>query len=120
MRCTVLPNGDLRITACNEVRAGLAQAYRDGGYYGAESLAIECIREALPGYSPELIPPENIGALTDAPIIADDADFLCSADGYGFVPCPESRIWWFPNYAIIDPWEELKNRGVVVFDRAPE
>lgn len=113
---TILPNGDLRITADNATRAGLAEAYRSGGYYEAESLMLEFMRNGWNEMPLDIIPPENIGALTDAPILAE-AEY--PDDGGGPVPYPESPVWWFPDYCIIDPWEELKNKGRVIFDRAP-
>jgi len=62
-----LGNG-MRLTLGNEGRAELAEALRDG-YARGESLVGEWLHEAF-----EFIRPEEIGALTDAPI-------LCNCDG---------------------------------------
>lgn len=113
----ILPNGDLLLTADNAIRSGLAEAYRSGGYPEAESLVLEMLRNGCCQMHLDLIPPENIGALTDAPIVAE-ADY--PDDGSGPVPYPDSPVWWYPDYAIIDPWEQLKNKGRVVLTRAPE
>jgi hypothetical protein len=115
MRTRILPNGDLVILAGNQDRAALHDAYVTGGYPGAESVVVEQLREGCAGL--ELIPPENIAALTDAPILAKA---FWPDEGGGPVPYVDSPVWWFPNYCIRDPWDELKNIGRVVFTRARE
>jgi hypothetical protein len=113
MRHVVQPNGNLLIIANNEDRSLLADAYRTTSPYSrAEMLISEAFHEVL-----TFIAPENIGALTEAPILCDDVDF--PDDANGFVPYDEtSRVWWFPNYMVTDPWEELKNKGRVEFTLA--
>lgn len=58
--------------------------------------------------------PENIGALTDAPIIGTSS----------FAPDTESddndKVWWYPNYAVSSFAKELINHGEVTFTAAPE
>lgn len=64
------------------------------------------------GYSE--VRPEDIGALTDGPIIAD-----------GFVGVnttkeefDNTKFWWFSDYMIRDEVEELLTKGFVVFPPA--
>lgn len=101
----------LRLTLGNEGRAELAAALRDG-YSRAESLISEWLHEQF-----EFISPEEIGALTDAPI-------LCDCDGLDYPDTGEreirddASIYWFPDYMIRDPWGELAARGRVVFAKA--
>jgi hypothetical protein len=115
----ILPNGDLRITANNEARAILVEAYRRHGYSEAESAMAELLHELY-----DFVRPESIGALTEAPILCASDDMGYSEEAYeahgGFVPLPDAAVFWFPDYALRDPWEELKNHGFVVFARAPE
>lgn len=106
------PSGNLIIKASNALRAGLAAAYRCGGYWAAESLVCEMLRAA----GLDIIPPENVGALTEAPIVAE-ADYPDT--GPSPVPAGGAAIWWFPDYQVMDPWEQLKNRGRVVLTLAP-
>jgi len=58
--------------------------------------------------------PENIGALTDAPIIGTSS----------FAPDTESddndKVWWYPDYAVKSFASELINHGEVTFTAAPE
>src|SRR5690242_15093804 len=60
------------------------------------------------------VPPEAIGALTDAPIVTDDYEL--TDDGRTVV---HGRVWWFPNYCVEDPAETLADTGRVVFAAAP-
>jgi len=96
----------LTFMADNEGRADLAAAYRAGGYPRAESEVLS----ATGGNGLEMVAPEDIGALTSAPIFSDD---FGRADSGEVAHC--GRVFWFPDYMVRDPWEELKNKGRVVF-----
>jgi hypothetical protein len=54
----------------------------------------------------EWITPEEIGALTDAPIISDEA----TRDDYGNLS-ELGRVFWYSSYMILDPVEEMKGDG---------
>jgi len=62
----------------------------------------------------EWVRPEEIGALTSAPILGivdrDDRGELTGVDS----------IFWFPNYQIESPMRTLAETGTVTFDAAPE
>lgn len=112
MHYSIQPNGSLKIIACNSSRADLAQAFSDGGYHKAESHVID----QIVGNGLSFVSPEQIGALTNAPIFGegvylDDAGQACLE--------PNARIWWYPQYETIDPWAQLKNTGAVEFRLAP-
>jgi hypothetical protein len=93
--------GDLVFTADNEARGELAYAYRQGGYFRAEMDVLDavCGGDICRAY------PEDVGALTNSPLF----------EGGSF---EKPSYWWFPNYQITDPWNELKNKGRVVFSKA--
>lgn len=57
--------------------------------------------------------PEWVGALTDAPIFTDD--LVHPEDG---PPLVRGNVWWFPDYAVLDPFVVLIYAGSVVFQRA--
>ena len=59
------------------------------------------------------IKPEDIGALTSAPILSDNADF----DDEGNLRNVES-LYWFPDYAVSCEIEELLAEGHVDFPKA--
>lgn len=67
----------------------------------------------------EWLAPEDIGALTDAPILSncidrDDDGAMTAHSGCGL----ECGIFWFPNYMVEDPLETLRDKGEVFFTRA--
>jgi hypothetical protein len=109
IRTTRNAAGNLVITADNEGRRDLAEAYAAGGYDRAEMEVAESI---VPNSELMFIPPEQVGALTGSPILGEAA---WTDDGgmdvYG-------AVFWFPDYMVRDPWEELKNKGRVVFINA--
>ncbi len=57
-----------------------------------------------------MIQPEEIGALTDAPIIGIDVQ----RDDQGKL-IHVGRAFWFPNYMVEDPLKTLLKKGTVVF-----
>ncbi|MCZ2113085.1 MAG: hypothetical protein LC131_04525 [Anaerolineae bacterium] len=61
------------------------------------------------------VAPEDIGALTDAPILTDDLE----VDDQG-VKTIHGRVWWFPNYQIESFAETLIKTGNVTFQLVPE
>lgn len=61
-----------------------------------------------------VVPPEDIGALTDATILTQDASF---GDDGRVVLEPDATVYWFPNYQILDPVAELYNKGFVDFPK---
>lgn len=104
----------LVITASNDGRATLADLYREGrGYNGAESELAEAFHEAYEFVRPEDVP----GAMTAAPILVD-ADDVLHPDNGEILILPRSRVFWFPDYCVEDPYETLKNRGRVEFVEA--
>lgn len=58
----------------------------------------------------EWISPEEISALTAAPILSDDVD----RDNHGKIT-RIGRVYWYPDYAVRDEIEELLHNGVLIF-----
>jgi hypothetical protein len=106
IKAKILPNGCLKITADNEGRADLKNEYQQGGYPKAEDYVIDSLHDNF-----YFVLPEQIGALTSAPIFTDELDI----DDDGKVAYV-GDVFWYPNYMLIDPWEELKNKGYVIFE----
>jgi hypothetical protein len=59
--------------------------------------------------------PEEIAALTDAPIIGQDV----ARDDSGEL-VSVGAVFWYPQYETTDPIRELMERGRVIFTRAPD
>lgn len=58
----------------------------------------------------EMVPPEEIGALTSAPILSDEIE----RDEEGRI-VTAGRVYWFPEYQVCDEIEELREKCVVLF-----
>ncbi len=56
--------------------------------------------------------PEEIGALTDAPILSDDIEY----DDEGEV-VRVGAVYWYPRYDVADPVAQLLANGSVEFER---
>lgn len=98
-----LPNGDLKIVAVDKEGIEEATDFVD---------AIEQLWTN--GYN--MIAPEDIGALTDAPIIGKDPK---QGEEDKLIWDENSKDWWFPQYETVDPLEELKTKDEVIFTLAP-
>jgi hypothetical protein len=110
---TVLENGDLRISlelelaqADSETRAywrQLAESYKEG----------ELLESAICNSEYDFVSPEELGALTDAPIIG-----AISRDDTGDIT--SGHIWYYDRYAIENPWTLLIDNGYVIFQNGGE
>lgn len=59
------------------------------------------------------IRPELIGALTDSPIISD----TLFDEETGPEEKDHAKIWWFPEYQLVDEVEELLTKGEIIFTK---
>jgi hypothetical protein len=61
-----------------------------------------------------LVRPEDVGALTDSPLVTDDMTH--EEDGsvkvYG-------AVWWFPEYELVNLADKLRKNGAVTLTLAP-
>lgn len=101
-------NGNLRITLISESRedvqeiASLRELTADGKLH-------EVIEWQLAnGWT--LVPAEDIGALTEAPILSEDIDY----DDHGNVQ-HVGVVYWYPEYEVKDPVAQLLENGFVDF-----
>jgi len=101
----------LVITADNESRSELADAYRRGGYYYAESYIAESLHEAYEPWDADDAPD---AWLCSAPFMID-CDGISYPDNGQKVVYSGTPVFYFPNYMIEDPWETLKNTGRVIW-----
>lgn len=102
----------LKLSADNAARSELADMLRIS-YARAEQFIGECLHESW-----EFIQPEQVGALTSSPILADCHDIYRDDDSGELLGVGD--VAWFPNYAVRCPWAELARTGRVVFDIAPQ
>ena len=101
--------GGVRIVLLPEARADvedIAAAELD-----ADSKLGEVIEWQL-GNGWSWVRPEDISALTDAPILSDDIEY----DDEGEV-VRVGTVYWFPQYDVVDPVAQLLTSGYVEFER---
>lgn len=111
LQCEVLESGNLRVIADNEARAWIKQEQELG------RTSDDILWDGFEGYwNNGAYWPFDAGqgdpfvGLTSAPCIAESMDIL--DDGSRRI---EGRLWWFPNYCVVDPVDELKRKGNVIF-----
>lgn len=110
LKFDVMPDGNLKIILTPDGKISLKELIEEEKSY-AEIWA--CLMEnehCNGGYV--MISAEEIGALTDAPII-------CSPDGLthndnGRTVNLNANIWWFPDYCVVNELKELlKNKSII-------
>lgn len=94
--------GYLKITADAEAREELK-----GDYSHAEQVVNEGLHEKW-----SFISPEEVGAMTDSPILAMEDEI--ERDDMGDLTQIGLHAW-FPNYMVENPWEQLAKYGSVRF-----
>jgi hypothetical protein len=112
LELTKLANGNLQISAddayCLEIKQMQADWDRRG--VDADSRLAEVLEYYLAnGW--EWLRPEEIGALTSAPILSDDVE----RDDEGTV-VKTGKVYWYPQYQVADPIEQLIDNGSVIFE----
>ncbi len=102
-------NGNLVITLTPEGRESITDAQAVGPNIDAEQFMHDLFEwQTCNGW--EWIAPEEIGALTDAPILSDDA----ARDDEGRLT-NIGRVFWFPNCQVESAVQTLRERGTVTF-----
>jgi hypothetical protein len=102
-------NGNLVITLTPAGREEIATAEADGENIDSDFYMGQLFDHPFcNGW--EVIQPEEIAALTSAPIFSDEAE----RDEQGKLLAVR-RVYWFPNYQIESPIQTLKEKGVVIF-----
>lgn len=113
MRVTILPNGDLRLTADNATRAYIAEELRSGNRNSVLWTLLEH-EWANGGFTPFDAGDANpFVGLTSAPCIAES--MTTEDDGENVI---EGRFWYFANYMLRDELEELRDKGRADFQLA--
>lgn len=114
MRLTIQPNGNLLLQAANADRQDLAHALQLGFWTAFADLLepFSCNGSYAPFDAGEGNP---FVGLTSAPCIAEAMDI--ADDGTQAI---QGRFWYYPDYAIRDPLDELKRTGRTIFQLAPE
>ena len=106
-----LPDGNLRIQLLPEHRQDV-QEIQDNEEWGITIKFLEVIEYQLCNGWRE-VRPEEIGALTDAPILTDDWD----ENDMGELTRIDN-VWWLPEYAVVDEVQKILDQGYIDFTLA--
>ena len=102
-------NGDLQIVLTESGRANFVEVEEGRDAHGIHAALCTLLEDHLcNGW--EMLPPEDIGALTAAPILSDEI----VRDDDGRV-VEAGRVYWYPDYAVRDEIEEIRRDLVLVF-----
>jgi hypothetical protein len=103
---------DLLVKLLPAGRELITEAQADEKNTDADDFMAELFEHQLcNGWLP--VPPEDIGALTSAPLFSDE--FEMDEDGK---LKNVGKVYWFPNYAVESPVATLFEKGEVVFTGA--
>lgn len=107
----ILHNGNLKIELTKEGREEIEHYYNCHPEMNDYDILFELIEHQLcNGWT--WLNPEDVGALTDAPILSDGASY--NDDGVMIV---YGGVWWYPNYQVVDLAKELEKSGYLIFDK---
>ena len=101
------PNGNIRIALLEEAREDVQEIASKE--LDADNKLAQVIEWQLSnGWS--FVRPEDVGALTDAPILSEEVD----TDTQGNV-LKVGTVYWYPQYDVRDPVAQLLQNGYVDF-----
>jgi hypothetical protein len=103
------PDGNLHIHLNRNGRRHFRDIREQRDAYGIHTALCALLEDHLcSGW--EMVPPEDIGALTAAPILSDE--IVRDEDGR---VTEAGRVFWYPDYAVRDEIEEIRRDLVLVF-----
>lgn len=103
------PGGDLEVTLTQNGKVHFATIQEEKDAHGIHAALCALLEDHLcSGW--EMVPPEDLGALTAAPILSDEI----VRDDHGEVT-EAGRVYWFPDYMVRDEIEELRTELSVLF-----
>ena len=101
--------GDLEILLNRNGRRHFSEIREQRDAFGINAALYALLEDHLcSGW--EMVPPEDIGALTAAPILSDEI----SRDDHGNVT-QAGRVYWYPDYAVRDEIQEIRENLLLCF-----
>lgn len=103
------PDGNLHIVLNERGRDEFDEIQSIRNQYGIRAALAVLLEDHLTnGW--ELVPPRDLGALTSAPILSREIE----RDIRGTIVAA-GRVFWYPDYAVLDEIEELRRHGFLEF-----
>lgn len=109
----ILQNGDLKISLTAEGREVLPELMEKNRGYSALADLIET--QLCNGW--HWLNAEQIGALTDSPILSNDVEYIEGGE-YPDNIKQVNGMWWLPDYMVTNELEELDKNGFIIFTKA--
>jgi hypothetical protein len=104
-----VPDGNLHIHLNRNGRRHFAEIREEQAAVGTSAALCALLEDHLAnGW--EMVPPEDLGALTAAPILSDEI----TRDDQGRLT-EAGRVYWYPDYAVRDEIEELRRHLTILF-----
>lgn len=101
--------GDLQIVLTDSGRAQFETIVEERDANGINAALFALLEDHLcNGW--EMVPPEDLGALTAAPILSDEI----VRDEQGRL-VEAGRVYWYPDYAVRDEIDEIRTKSAIVF-----
>ena len=101
--------GDLEILLNEKGQVDFAELLEIRNAHGIHAALCTLLEDHLQtGW--EMVPPEDLAALTSAPILSDEIE----RDEWGKI-VEAGRVYWYPDYAVRDEIEEIRKKLVLVF-----
>jgi len=108
----ILPNGNLKISLIPEGKIELTEIQEQYKEQWSDEIMFREIIEHQLCNGWTWVQPEDIGALTEAPILSDDVVY--NDDGIvEFI----DNVWWYPNYMVESLTEKLQENGYLIFTK---
>ena len=102
-------SGDLRIVLTENGQANFETIEEERNSHGINAALFALLEDHLcNGW--EMVPPEDLGALTAAPILSDE---IVRGEQGRLVEA--GRVYWYPDYAVRDEIEEIRTKSAIVF-----
>jgi hypothetical protein len=102
-------SGDLQIVLTENGRVNFVTIEEERDLHGTNAALFALLEDHLcNGW--EMVPPEDLGALTAAPILSDEI----VRDEQGRV-AEARRVFWYPDYAVRDEIEEIRTKSAITF-----
>lgn len=111
MNYSINKTGDLIIKVSRKEQSEI-RADKDSDNFLSDAYMYDTLEPLVCNSELQWVRPEEIAALTDAPILG-----IVDRNDNGKLVKAES-IWWFPNYCLRSPVQDLAEYGECIFEKA--
>jgi len=106
-----LPDGSLKLTLTEDGREFLEESQANGW----KNVWWELLEQTSCNGSYAATDANEVGGLTDSPMILNYKD---TEDDGSVLLHDDNKLWWYPEYQVIDEFKELLTEGFIIFTLA--